>query len=459
MTSYLPSQKGWGPDRNQNWPGILHRLERRGLSVADYHVGNLYYNGRLVLDLDNNPILDYVDLPATLSTEFSGEYMEAITRLDPRISHKDFRARMPETRRIGRDGQTVRPSYSLSTIGMRMTRFRQEQGLISWTKREGSESIRDFLISNLPQENIEANSTRGVLPPSLVAQADSWSRNKGKYAARAGGRALSQKERQERDDKEAQKLAKLRTAEVESEGKTQVQVGEKRKRTACDSPDVDEVESANKRCKASSHSQIVHPMSGIPVPHRPCQSVPAPQKTRKRNRDILCSENDDERSTAKRQCRRSASPTQSFEKGDSGRKAGDATQIVVEEDLTLDNANCADITASFVTPEAFVVPETLAAPEVCVVLEPPTTPETRTVPDAPEIRVDTMESEGTSPLGFLYNLTAEELGFPEFGEEMTLAEFVQRDLEQMDCEAIAALEAISTPQETEEVTIPRHSFN
>ena len=339
VTSYLLSQKGWGPNRDQNWPDILHRLERRGLPVADYHVGNLYYNGRLVLDLDNNPILDYVDLPSTLSTEFSGGYMEAITRLDPRIGHKDFRARMPRTRRIGRDGQTVRPSYSLSTIGMRMTRFRQEQGLISWTKREGSESIRDFLISSLPQENIEANSTRGVLPPSLVAQADSRSKNKGKHAARAGGRALSREERKDRDDKEAQKLAMLRAAELESEGNAQIQIGQKRKRAACVSPDIDEVESGNKRCKVSSHSQTVHPVPGIPVPRQPSQPISAPEKSRKRSRDVSPSENDDEHPTAKQQCRRSASPTESFAKGDSGREADDATQKVVEEDLKSDNFN------------------------------------------------------------------------------------------------------------------------
>lgn len=83
------------------------------------------------MDLENHPILDYVDLHATISTEFSGRDMEAIVRLDPRISRNDFRARMPSTRRIGRDGQIVKPSYGVSAISMRMLRFRMENGLLA----------------------------------------------------------------------------------------------------------------------------------------------------------------------------------------------------------------------------------------------------------------------------------------------------------------------------------------
>ena len=258
-------------------------------------------------------------------------------------------------------------------------------------------------------------------------------------------------------------MAKLEGQVQEVAGEVEY-CSEKQKRTACVSPDIDEVESANTHCKLSSHSQTVHPPPGIPVPCQPRQSIPAPETTRKRSRDVSCSEGNDKRSTTKQQYRRCPSPTERFEKEDSGREADDAIQKVVEQDLKFDNANSeesagfADMTASFVAPEAVVVPETLAAPEARVVLEPPTTPETRSAPDAPEIPVDTRESEGASPLGFLYGLTAEELGLPEYGDEMTMAEFVRRDLEQMDCEVAAALEVMSTPQETEEVAISRHGF-
>lgn len=214
--------------------------------------------------------------------------MEAITRLDPRISHNDFRVRMPKTRPIGRDGRTPRTSYSLSAIGMRMTRFRQQNGLLSWTRREGSKSISDFLMSRLPQENIGANSTRGVLPPSLVEQADARSKNKGQYAARAGGRALSEKARKKRYDKERSKLAKLRGAEVQVKEQVQAQTGTKRKRTSHASPDTFEMELTNKRRKPSNTSQIPHPIVEMPVLHRwsvkpqlplrPCRLLKKPRR-------------------------------------------------------------------------------------------------------------------------------------------------------------------------------------
>lgn len=441
VTSSLPNQKVWGPDRERNWPDILYRLERRELPVPDYHVGNLVHNGRVVLDLENRPVRDFVDLPATLSTEFSGQHMEAICRLDPLISHSDFRARMPKTRRIGRGGQTVRPSYSLSAIGMRMTQFRQEHGLISWTKREGSDNIKDALISKLPQHNIDSNTTRGVLPPSLVTQADARSRNKGKHSARAGRRALPEQERQKRLDKETEKLTKLREAEVESQQQARVQVSTKRKRAGQASPDNDEVE-VKKRCKVSSPPEPLRSTLGIPLlpSPQPCQSVPAPQGTRKRSRDDSWSENHDEHSNTKRPCRRSASPPQKVEEGDSASVVDDTTQNVVKENTSFndvsweDIGSFGDVLGSAVAPKVLVVPEVFAAPEVQMVPEAPLTTEAHMTSEAPAIRGDNRESEGASPLEFAYNVIAEEFQFPSLDEDMTLEEILQRDLDQLDCE-------------------------
>lgn len=244
-TSYLASQKKWGPDPERNWPQILHRPERNELPAPDYPIGILRYNGKIVLDLDNRPILDYVDLPATLSTEFSGQHMETITRLDPRISHKDFRARMPKTRK-GRRGQTLKP-YSLSAIAMRMARFRRKHGLSSWIQHEGSKNQNKLPMSQLSQGNTEADSTQRVLSPSPVAQANANSEKKGERATRAGRQALSVKATQERDDKNTSKLSKLRAAESEANGQIRVEISTKRKRTNHASPDIDQVELVRKR--------------------------------------------------------------------------------------------------------------------------------------------------------------------------------------------------------------------
>ena len=319
-----------------------------------------------------------------------------------------------------------------------MTRFRQEHGLISWTRREGSDNIRESLISKLPQQNIDANSTRGVLPPSLVAQADARSRNKGQHSARAGGRALSVQERQRREDKENERLAKLRATEVDSSEKVQVQISNKRKRTTQASPGIDEAEVMNKRYKVGSPSPIVQPVleaPGLPPP-LPRQSTPALQKSRKRSRDDSWSKCYDEGSTTKRQCRRPASPTQRVEQRDRAKGVEDPTQNVVEEELTLNDTRSSgeeravfcDLRGSPVAPEVLVAPEVFAAPEA------PPTPEARMVVETPTIQVHDRESEGTSPLELQYKLIAEEFQFPNFDEGMTLEEILQRDLDRWYCE-------------------------
>lgn len=311
ITSYLPKQKEWGPDREQNWPDILHRFERRDLPAPEYNVGYLIHDGKIVLDRDNRPVLDFEDLPATLSAELSGQHMEAIARLDPRISHRDFLARMPKERRIRRNGQTIiKPSYSLSAIGMRMTRFRQENGLLSWTTREGSQNINQHLMNRLPPENYEANSTRGIPPPGLLEQSNARQKNKGQHLARAGQRALSESERQKRQAKEDERLARLRAAEAEAkepkmgeqdqeqdramdtpvQENSQVRNDSRRKRTRDASADNDEeAQPVNKR----KRNKIDHPMlitsqvSEIPFtpPTLPTEPNEAPEASRKRSRE------------------------------------------------------------------------------------------------------------------------------------------------------------------------------
>lgn len=208
VTSFLPSQKEWGPDRDTDWPkienNVLHRFERDNYPIQEYKPTVWYNEGRVILDADNHSILNYKVLPATLSSELSGRDMESMKRLDLRISHKDFRARMPRTilKKSDGNGLVERPLYSLSAIGMRTNRFRKENGLISWTEREGTNSIRSYTMKRMPQANITANSTQGMSVPTLFEQEDSRTWNKGKYLARAGRHALSDDTRKERARKE-----------------------------------------------------------------------------------------------------------------------------------------------------------------------------------------------------------------------------------------------------------------
>ncbi|MCJ1422813.1 hypothetical protein MMC29_000693 [Sticta canariensis] len=236
VTSFLPNQKEWGPDRDTDWPkienNVLHRFERGDYPIPEYKPTVWYNEGRVVLDADNHPILDYKVLPATLSSELSGRDMEAMKRLDLRISRKDFRARMPRTilKKGDANGLVERPLYTLSAIGMRTARFRKENGLISWTEREGTDSIRSHTMKRMPQAHITANSTQGMSVPTLFEQEDSQTSNKGKYLARAGRHALSDDTRKERARKENQRLQRLHADHMEGETLPETHNSLKRKR-------------------------------------------------------------------------------------------------------------------------------------------------------------------------------------------------------------------------------------
>lgn len=235
VTSFLPSQKEWGPDRDIDWPkvenNVLHRFDRQGYPIPDYKPEVWYDEGRIVLDMDNHAILRYEVIPDTLSSELSGRDMEAMKRLDLRISSKDLRARMPSII-LTKDKSKLQkemPLCTLSAIGMRATRFRKENGLISWTEREGGNNIRQYFVDRMPEENIAANSTQGMPVPTLFEQEDSRSKNRGQHLNRAGDRALSDDTRKERANKEQLKLEKLRVADIEAK-KATVRLGGKRKR-------------------------------------------------------------------------------------------------------------------------------------------------------------------------------------------------------------------------------------
>ena len=134
--------------------------------------------------------------------------MEAMKHLDLRISRKDFRARMPRTilKKGDDNGLVKNPIYTPSAIDMRTAHFRKENGLISWTEREGTDSIRSYMLT---QTNITANSTQGMSAPTWFEQEDSRTLNKGKYLARAGRRAHSNGTRRQRARKENARVHRL----------------------------------------------------------------------------------------------------------------------------------------------------------------------------------------------------------------------------------------------------------
>lgn len=260
VTSYLASQREWGPDRDRDWPKIednlLHRYERQSYPIPNYKPEIWYDAGRTVLDLDNHAILKYKIIPAVLSSEFSGRDMEAIRRLDLRITRQDFRARMPSTilSRCKGKKQVRKPLYTLSAIGMRTRRFRQENGLVSWTGRQGSDTTRKLIVDHMPEANLKANSTQGMSLPTLFEQGASRASNKGQYPSRVGDQALPDDVKRERAQKVKEKLEKLHAAQFETEQRLIVPVGRKRGR---EDDGISETEEESRPSKRSRHGDAL----------------------------------------------------------------------------------------------------------------------------------------------------------------------------------------------------------
>lgn len=220
VTSYLESQKNWGPVRDENWADILYDFQKpKNRENPTYYLKNWKFYGKIVISgYDNRPMRRFKDLPDTLSSALHGRDMEAMKRTDPRIRQRDFMTRMPL--RHTTPAGTRRPIQSASSIGMRMTRFRQQQGMLSWIGRDGSKTLKNALWQRLPPENKLANSIRGLEPPSIAEQNEIKKGNAGKFLNRAGRRALTTEERARRKKIIERRLRKRQELELGSpEGK------------------------------------------------------------------------------------------------------------------------------------------------------------------------------------------------------------------------------------------------
>ena len=175
-----------GAEREQ-WPEILHQIRQRPEQKQGTRASLWLYNGMIVIDPDNHPVLDYPEIPATCSSELEGWYMQAIKRSNHQISTRDFRARMPHF-----VGHSQRPLYRVNAISMRMTRFRAEAGCQVWDLRAGSRVTNNYMMDLYPASCIETNSTRDF-PGLTKSQTATMNRLlKGQFPERARARPEGQ---------------------------------------------------------------------------------------------------------------------------------------------------------------------------------------------------------------------------------------------------------------------------
>lgn len=117
--------------------------------------------------------------------------MEGIRRLNGNITIRDFRARMPKSIPKG-SGVNIREVYGLSTLGMRMSRFRLKACCVAWSDRDGGDSIKDYFDELLPEHCHANNSTKNFRDLTAYETAKAVEPNKGVFSSRAGSKALDE---------------------------------------------------------------------------------------------------------------------------------------------------------------------------------------------------------------------------------------------------------------------------
>ena len=164
ITNIVVGQKNWG-DRREHWPDVLYQYEALPRNYEGKKPPPWKYEDRIVLDINRNPVLAFVEIPATISSKLEPCFLEAFTRLNQHILLKDIRARMPRDPtgqgRFEAPSVSVKDPIRLGTLSMSMTRFRERSGMITWGSRAGSNAIKTYMDNLLPAECLARNSIKG----------------------------------------------------------------------------------------------------------------------------------------------------------------------------------------------------------------------------------------------------------------------------------------------------------
>ncbi|KAL9044307.1 MAG: hypothetical protein Q9214_002546 [Letrouitia sp. 1 TL-2023] len=141
MTAFLRTQD-WGINPFQ-WPPKVFQLTRTRSTEPTYRVPIWIWQGVVILDHEGFPMLDFKDLPATISSHENGSILEGIIREDPRITDRDIAVRMP----WGYTYMTMEPIVDAETVGLRRALFRNAAGCISWQETQPVRALASPFVS------------------------------------------------------------------------------------------------------------------------------------------------------------------------------------------------------------------------------------------------------------------------------------------------------------------------
>lgn len=152
-TAFKLEHADWDSDR-ANLPKICWRYNEDEDHNPRPNKNPLYmrFKGLIVLDPNDDPVKDWPELPATLSSKTRGYRLEMMSRQNPHLEYKDFIARMPaliektkKDKDTGEMGVVMEAPDPNVVCNMRMFRFRKEKGLLSWTEKGNTKVIGEGL--------------------------------------------------------------------------------------------------------------------------------------------------------------------------------------------------------------------------------------------------------------------------------------------------------------------------
>ncbi|KAI4114214.1 MAG: hypothetical protein LQ338_008031 [Usnochroma carphineum] len=171
--------KDYGGKR-ENWPEILFKYLPSRSDLMHVKPDYWYiHDGRVVVDLNDDAMYDYPELPVTLASNADPWLLLTVMRMNNTISLQDLRGRMigdPKRDRVDPMGR--------NRISMNMQRFRKFACCLTWNTIRAIDTQRDYLDNKLPRRCIRQNSTKSfrMLHAWEVAELDT--KDAGKYLSR-----------------------------------------------------------------------------------------------------------------------------------------------------------------------------------------------------------------------------------------------------------------------------------
>ncbi|KAL8671912.1 MAG: hypothetical protein Q9168_003605 [Polycauliona sp. 1 TL-2023] len=203
--AFHPDYVNVNMDTREGRPHLLYQWDPPGVLTTMAHPGHMRdpLDDMLLIDRNNHLIIDWPQLPKTISGQIGGDWLEYFWRLNSSIRIEDVLARCPlTTQKTSSSSDHELPSRS--AFGNARSKQRLAIGTITWEKKEGSKEIRDRYERIMPNKVVAELAHRNTttwfrdLSPKETDAICSINRGKGSAPLRAGRKKLDPAESQAR---------------------------------------------------------------------------------------------------------------------------------------------------------------------------------------------------------------------------------------------------------------------